>query len=102
MPVNATHLEHDASLPAWQRARDVLAGEDAVKAAGEKYLPRLDSQTDDEYEAYKARASFFGATARTLEEYLDLIFRHAPVVVLGDGDKSGTRGSSSFRDFVND
>ena len=40
-------------------ARDVLAGEDAVKATGEKYLPRLDSQSDGEYGAYKARASFF-------------------------------------------
>ena len=49
MTANSTHPEYDASLPAWQRARDVLAGEDAVKAAGEKYLPRLDSQSDEEY-----------------------------------------------------
>src|SRR5437660_11949452 len=84
MPVNATHPEYDASLPAWQRARDVLAGEDAVKAAGEKYLARLDSQSAEEYSAYKARASFFGATARTLEEYLDLVFRRAPTVALGE------------------
>lgn len=61
----------------------MLAGEDAVKAAGEKYLPRLDSQSEEEYSAYKARASLFGATARTLEEYLDLIFRRAPVLALG-------------------
>jgi hypothetical protein len=60
----------------------VLAGEDAVKAAGAKYLPRLDSQSDEEYGAYKARASFFGATARTLEEYLDLVFRRAPTFAL--------------------
>ena len=38
------------------RARDVIAGEDAVKAAGEKNLPRLDSQSEEEYAAYKARA----------------------------------------------
>jgi hypothetical protein len=64
----------------------VLAGEDAVKAAGERYLPRLDSQSEEEYAAYKARASFFGATARTLEEYLDLVFRRAPVVAFGAGE----------------
>src|SRR5512135_967208 len=86
MPVNSTHPDYDASLPAWSRARDVLAGEDAVKAAGEKYLPRLDSQSDDEYAAYKARASFFGATARTLEEYLDSVFRRAPVLALGNSE----------------
>ena len=68
MAVNSTHPDYDVNAPAWSRARDVLAGEDAVKAAGEKYLPRLDSQSEEEYAAYKARASFFGATARTLEE----------------------------------
>ena len=46
---------------AWSRARDVLAGEDAVKAGGERYLTRLDSQTDEEYFAYRNRASFFNA-----------------------------------------
>lgn len=79
MAVGGTHPDYEASAAEWARARDVLAGEDAVKAAGVKYLPRLDSQSEEEYSAYKARASFFGATARTLEEYLDLVFRRAPV-----------------------
>jgi len=78
MNVGSTHVEYGARLAEWSRARDVLAGEDAVKAAGEKYLPRLDSQTEEEYGTYKARASFLGATSRTLEEYLDLVFRRAP------------------------
>ena len=67
MPVNSTHSDYDANLPAWLRARDVIAGEDAVKSAGVRYLPRLDSQTDEEYAAYKERAAFFNATARTAE-----------------------------------
>src|SRR3974390_3065808 len=84
MDANCTHPDYVANAAKWARTRDVLAGEDAVKAAGEKYLPRLDSQNDEEYAAYKARASFFGATARTLEEYLDLVFRRAPVVGVGE------------------
>jgi hypothetical protein len=84
--VSATHPGYDAEAPQWSRARDVIAGEDAVKAAGEKYLPKLDSQSEEEYAAYKARASFFGATARTLEEYLDLIFRRAPLTSLPSSD----------------
>ena len=52
MPVNSTHPDYDATLPAWLRARDVIAGEDAVKAAGERYLPRLDIQSNQEYAAY--------------------------------------------------
>lgn len=93
MAVNSTHPSYDAALPAWLRARDVLAGEDAVKAAGTKYLPRLDSQSDEEYAAYVARASFFGATARTLEEYLDMVFRRAPVVA---------QSSEALAGFLND
>ena len=84
MPVNSTHPEYDAALPAWTRARDVFAGEDAVKAGGEKYLPRLDSQDDDEYLAYKNRASFFNATARTADSLVGLIFRRDPVLKLPD------------------
>jgi hypothetical protein len=56
----------------------VFSGEDAVKAAGERYLPRLDSQSQDEYNAYRARASFFNATARTADGFVGLIFRREP------------------------
>ncbi len=75
MTASSTHPEYDKAAPSWSRARDVLAGEDAVKAAGEKYLPKLDSQSDEEYAAYKTRTSFFGATIRTLEEYLDVVLK---------------------------
>ncbi len=89
MAINSAHPDYDASAAAWSRARNVLAGEDAVKAAGEKYLPKLDSQSDEEYAAYRARASFFGATARTLEEYLDLIFRRTPVMSIARPEQLG-------------
>lgn len=104
MPVNSTHPEFDATLPAWLRARDVLAGEDAIKAGGEKYLPRLDSQTEEEFANYVKRASFFNATARTAEAYLGLIFRRPPFVKL-PGSDSGTSSTGLARalaDFTND
>ncbi len=82
MPVNSTHPDYDAAATVWSRARDVLAGEDAVKAGGEKYLPRLDCQTDEEFAAYVKRASFFNASARTSEAYLGLMFRRPPFVKL--------------------
>jgi hypothetical protein len=65
MPVNTTHVEYDAILPAWLRTRDVPAGEDAVKRGGEKYVPRLESLSDDEFAAYVERGFFYNATART-------------------------------------
>ena len=84
MPANSTHHDYDASLPTWLRARDVIAGEDAVKAGGTKYLPRLDSQSDNEYLGYKSRACFFNATSRTCDGFLGLLFRRDPEVKLPD------------------
>jgi hypothetical protein len=82
VPANSTHPDYDANLPAWLRARDVFAGEDAVKAASEKYLPRLDCQDDKEYLAYKKRATFFNASARTADGFVGLIFRRDPTFKL--------------------
>lgn len=80
----------------WLRARDVLAGEDAVKAAGERYLPMLKSHTPDEYLAYKTRASFFNATARTADGFLGLIFRREPAVKIPEGNSGVGRALASF------
>jgi hypothetical protein len=97
MPVDSTHPDYDASLPAWLRARDVFAGEDAVKAAAEKYLPRLDCQDDKEYLAYKNRASFFNASARTADGFVGLIFRRDPTFKL---PKTGV--GDALAEFVED
>jgi hypothetical protein len=98
VPVNSTHGEYDGSAAAWSRARDVLSGEDAVKAAGERYLPRLDSQSEEEYSAYRNRASFFNATSRTSEGYSGLIFRRPPFVKSPEGSGVGV----ALAEFVND
>jgi hypothetical protein len=82
MPVYSTHADYDASAQSWQRIRDVLAGDAAVKRAGERYIARLDSQTDDEFRAYVDRGFFYNATARTVAGYLGLIFRRDPVLQL--------------------
>jgi hypothetical protein len=86
VPVNSTHPDYDANALAWQRARDVFAGEDAVESAAEKYLPRLDCQDDKEYLAYKNRASFFNASARTADGFVGLIFRRDPTFKLPEGN----------------
>ena len=96
MPVNSHHPDYDANLVAWQRARDVIAGEDAVKSAGIKYLPRLDSQTDDEYLAYKSRASFFNATSRIADGYVGRIFRRDPTFKLPDSSAGIGRALDTF------
>ncbi len=96
MPVNSTHPDYDENLVAWSRARDVISGEDAIKSAGVRYLPRLDSQTDEEYAAYKERASFFNATSRTAEGYVGLIFRRPPFLKTPDAKSALATAVSEF------
>jgi hypothetical protein len=97
--VNTTHPDYDASALDWSRARNVLSGEDAVRAAGEKYLPRLDSQTDEEFVAYRKPASFFNATARTADGYVGLMFRRPPFV---KAPESSAGVGKALADFLND
>ncbi|TAK99641.1 MAG: DUF4055 domain-containing protein [Verrucomicrobia bacterium] len=96
MPVDSTHSDYDANLSAWLRARDVLAGEDAIKTAANKYLPKLDSQSSDEFNAYRARASFFNATARTADGFVGLIFRREPTFKLPDNSAGVGRALAAF------
>src|SRR5262245_39773516 len=96
MPVNSLHQDYAEMVRAWSRARDVLAVEDAVKAAAEKYLPRLESQSDPEYVAYKARAAFFNATSRTSDGYVGLIFRRLPFLKLPDANSAVGRALGAF------
>jgi hypothetical protein len=97
VPANSTHGDYDANLENWSRARDVIAGDDSVKAAGPRYLPRLEGQTDEEYAAYRERASFFNATARTAEGFIGLIFRRPPFFKLPEGNSALGRALSEFR-----
>ena len=84
MPVNSTHPDFDANLDSWQRIRDVIAGDAAIKRGGDSYVARLDSQSDDEFEAYVNRGFFYNATARTVSGYIGMIFRRDPVLLLPD------------------
>jgi hypothetical protein len=98
VPTDSTHPDYDANADAWLSARDVFAGEAAVKAAGERYLPKLDSQSSDEYNAYRARASFFNATARTADGFVGLIFRREPTFKLPENSAGVGRALATFVD----
>lgn len=103
MPANATHEDYDASLVRWQRCRTAVAGEDAVKAAAELYLPKLSDQTKEEFDSYLLRAQFFNASGRTLNSLCGLVFRIDPQVESPAGfDKvmaDVTLAGQSFYDY---
>lgn len=102
----AEHPDYTAALPRWERLRCVIGGPDAVKAAGTTYLPALHEQETRDYDRYKARAVFFGATGRTLQALLGLLMRKSPEIktdaaldaFMADVDVQGT----SFPEYVRD
>src|SRR4051812_25729971 len=96
--ITTPHPSYESTFPIWQRVRDVMAGEDAIKAAGELYLPRIQSQLDPDYDAYQKRAVFFNATARTAEGYVGLIFRRPPQIKLVAANPGTARPLASFQE----
>lgn len=98
MPVNTPHPEYERMLPVWQDIRIAIAGARAVKEAGERYLPRLHEQTPEEYNSYKTRAVFYGATARTADGFVGIITRKPAAITApaaldafkDDCDRQGT------------
>jgi hypothetical protein len=80
VPANSTHPSYEAWRPIWERLRDFIGGEDCVKAAGQKYLPKLGGDDQEDYKGYLARASFYGATGRTHEALAGAMWRKKPTV----------------------
>jgi hypothetical protein len=75
MPVDAKHKQHEARLEQWTRCRDTVEGTDAIKKRGGLYLPLLSGQDATEYNAYRNRAMFYGATSRTVDGLSGAVFR---------------------------
>ena len=76
------HPDYTRMLPIWQRVRDFVEGEDAVKAKTTTYLPAVnpgEKKNSNTYKAYLAGARLFGATALTFETYMGMVFRKEPV-----------------------
>lgn len=80
MPIDTNHPIVASMAPRWRRCRDAVAGQWAIHEAGELYLPKLTEQTSAEYAAYKGRAGWYGATGRTLQGLVGMVFRRSPVL----------------------
>src|SRR5689334_2553078 len=87
--VTFQHPDYKAALPDWELVADAAAGERAVKAAGEKYLPKPNkADTSNEntirYQQYVARAMYYNATGRTLSGLCGVAFRKWPEIELAE------------------
>jgi hypothetical protein len=110
MPVNSTHPDYNKHLNQWTRCRDVMCGQDAVHAAGEKYLPMLKEQSAPDYQAYVLRTPFYNATWRTISGLVGMMLRKPPTVnvpenvkpLLKDVNQSGTPFQLFLQEVCND
>lgn len=80
MAVTTKHPSYEATVNQWSRCRDAAGGSDAVKDKSSAYLPQLSGQDQAEYEAYKMRALWYGATARTVQGLVGAVMRKPPTI----------------------
>ncbi len=85
MKITDKHSDYTSNFPVWERCRDVVSGQDAIHEAGEKYLPRLDGQSDSQYDSYKNRTRFLNASDRTVRGMNGIVFRKS-LAVAPDGE----------------
>lgn len=80
--VTTLHEFYKQRSEQWTRCRDAASGSDAVKAAGAKYLPMLDSHKakPEKFREYLLRALFYNATGRTVAGLSGAIFQKAPAI----------------------
>jgi hypothetical protein len=67
---STTSLAYQAMLPAWQKIETILAGTEAMRAAGELYLPKHENEKPKAYEQRRTTATLFNVTELTLNAWV--------------------------------
>ena len=119
--VKTQHPEYTKRQPQWEIMRDVIEGDDAIKAAGEKYLPRASSAHTSatwnsyelkQYEAFKSRSIFTNYTAQ-IKDCLHGMIESRPAKIevpqnmkgdkfLNNVDYQGNSADQFFSDSLDD
>jgi hypothetical protein len=102
MPVTDKHPEYVRLAPLVEKCRDCVEGEEAVKARGTTYLPKLKGQGVDDYESYKGRALFYTAAHRTVKGLAGVVCSKSPEIEyptqeLDALDRMGIHGESVYQ-----
>ncbi len=86
--VTTQHTKYAKAAAKWVKVRDCIEGEDQIHEKAETYLPRLSKrQKDESYNAFKGRARFWNAVARTLAGWRGAVFRRPPVATVPESMK---------------
>lgn len=78
MGIKTTHRLYDKHSPQWKRCRDVVAGEDAIKARTTAYLRKYEGEEEGEYQRRLKDVGFLNATWWTISMFVGLAFREPP------------------------
>lgn len=82
--VKPTHAngnpEYEYWFPEWCKMRDVILGQKQLKEMQTSYLPKYAKMTDEEYDDYLSRASFYNMTSRTLDGMIGTSFLRDPKI----------------------
>lgn len=78
--VKTTYPQYDKFKSKWERVRDTIEGQDAMHAAGERYLPKLKDESADDYKSRIKRSNYFNGTWRTISILHGLMFRKDPTL----------------------
>lgn len=82
----AKHPNYTAFGSIWQKCRDAVMGEDAVKARSDEYLPSLPALEGREKKIYVNRAMFYGAPGQTVSGLAGSVLRKPPQVTYPDAE----------------
>lgn len=82
MPVDSQHPQYTKYAPVWRMMRHTIEGHRVVNEMGKEYLPYLNGQSYEEYQAYLKRAVFFNAVGRVSEALNGMVFRKEPAAQL--------------------
>ena len=82
-----TRAEYDKALPGWELNRAAIAGQDAVRAAGDTLLPRPaphdeSIENKQRYASYLSRAVFYPVASRTVTGMAGLAMANPPTIEL--------------------
>jgi len=69
----------------YELIRTIIAGDRELKSKGEKYVPRLTDNTNQEYNAYISRPSFENYTARVIDGLVGMAFAKDPIIQIPSG-----------------
>jgi hypothetical protein len=78
--VDATSAAYDLMAPRWDLIDTILEGTEAMRAAGNKYMPQHPEETTKNYNVRLERATLVNQTEQTLDELVGKAFDKPPVL----------------------